>query len=110
LRIAVDQINEIIKTIREKPQVDDSFLHQAFDEQKQLAFGKEVITKFGFDWQRGRQDLSPHPFTSGIGINDVRFTTRINSNFLNPSLFGSLHECGHAFMDWVTAPSWSAWV
>jgi carboxypeptidase Taq len=87
---------KLIKAIREKPQVDDSFLHQAFDERKQLAFGKEVITKYGYDWQRGRQDLSPHPLTIGIGVNDVRFTTRVDPNFLNPSLFGTLHECGHA--------------
>lgn len=87
---------EIIKTIREQPQVDDSFLHQTFDEHKQLAYGKEVITKYGYDWKRGRQDLSAHPFTIGIGVNDVRFTTRIDPNFLNPSLFGTLHEAGHA--------------
>jgi carboxypeptidase Taq len=87
---------EIIKAIRERPQVDDTFLHQAFDAQKQLVFGKEVITQYGYDWNRGRQDLSPHPFTIGIGVNDVRFTTRVDPNFLNSSLFGTLHECGHA--------------
>ena len=88
---------EIFKAIREKPQVDAPFLHQAFEDQKQFAFGKEVISKFGYDWQRGRQDQSVHPFTTvGISVNDVRFTTRITPNFLNPSLFGTLHECGHA--------------
>lgn len=86
----------IIKAIREKPQVDDAFLHQAFDEQKQLEFGKEVMTSYGYDWQRGRQDQSPHPFTVGISVHDVRLTTRVAPNFLSPSLFGTLHECGHA--------------
>lgn len=87
---------EIIEAIRGKPQVDDSFLHQAFDEQKQLEFGKEVITAYGYDWQRGRQDQSPHPFTVGIGVKDVRFTTRIDPGFLSSALFSTLHECGHA--------------
>jgi carboxypeptidase Taq len=87
---------EIIKAIRAKPQVDDSFLHQPFDEQKQLEFGKEVITKYGYDWQRGRQDQSAHPFTVEISPSDVRFTTHVDPNFLNSSLFGTLHECGHA--------------
>ncbi|MBN2385550.1 MAG: carboxypeptidase M32 [Anaerolineales bacterium] len=86
----------IIKAIAEKPQVDDSFLHQPFDEQKQWDFGVEVITKFGYDWNRGRQDKAPHPFTNGASINDVRITTRINPTFLNPMLFGTMHESGHA--------------
>jgi carboxypeptidase Taq len=87
---------EIIKAIGAKPQMDDSFLHQAFDEQVQLEFGNEVITEFGYDWQRGRQDQSPHPFTIFIGVNDVRLTTRTDPQFLSAALFGTFHECGHA--------------
>ncbi len=87
---------ELIKAMAGKPQVDDSFLHQPFDEQKQWDFGVEVITRFGYDWQRGRQDKAPHPFTNGSSVNDVRITTRINPNFFNPMLFGTMHESGHA--------------
>jgi carboxypeptidase Taq len=87
---------EIIKAICARAQVDDSFLHQPFDGQKQLEFGKEVITRYGYDWQRGRQDQSTHPLTVGISRDDVRFTTRVDPSFLSPSLFSTLHECGHA--------------
>ncbi|MEW6093925.1 MAG: carboxypeptidase M32 [Chloroflexota bacterium] len=87
---------ELIKAISKKPQVDDAFLHQAFDEQKQWGFGVEVITAFGYDWQRGRQDKSAHPFTNGSSINDVRITTRVAPDFLNSMLFGTMHEAGHA--------------
>ena len=90
---------ELIKAISAKTQVDDSFLHQAFDEQKQWDFGVEVITKFGYDWQRGRQDKSAHPFTGGPGIYDVRITTRIAPDFLNSMLFGTMHEAGHAMYE-----------
>ena len=90
---------ELIKAIKERPQVDNSFLHQHFDEQKQWDFGVEVITKLGFDWNRGRQDKSLHPFTTGFGIDDVRITTRVNPNSLNMGLFGSMHETGHALYD-----------
>ncbi|HTX91674.1 MAG TPA: carboxypeptidase M32 [Anaerolineales bacterium] len=95
---------ELIKAIAGKPQVDDSFLHQAFDEQKQWDFGVEVISKFGYDWNRGRQDKSPHPFTQGFGVNDVRITTRLDPNFLNTMLFGTMHECGHALYGLGAAP------
>jgi carboxypeptidase Taq len=86
----------LIKAIAGKPQVDDSFLHQPFEEARQWAFGEEVITRFGYDWKRGRQDKSAHPFTTEFSINDVRITTRVEEDFLNPMLFGTMHECGHA--------------
>jgi carboxypeptidase Taq len=90
---------ELIQAISERPQVEDWFLHQPFDEQHQWDFGVEVITKFGYDWNRGRQDKSAHPFTTNFGIDDVRITTRVNPNFLNPALFGTMHEAGHALYE-----------
>jgi carboxypeptidase Taq len=95
---------ELIKAISGKPQVDDTFLHQPFDEKKQLDFGVEVITKFGYDWNCGRQDKAAHPFTTEFGIKDVRITTRVNPDFLNPMLFGTMHECGHALYGQGVAP------
>ncbi|MCX6039025.1 MAG: carboxypeptidase M32 [Chloroflexi bacterium] len=95
---------ELIKAIAGKPQVDDSFLHQPFDEKKQWDFGAEVITKFGYDWNRGRQDKAPHPFTTSFSINDVRITTRVAPDFLNSMLFGTMHECGHALYGMGAAP------
>ncbi len=67
----------LVKAIADRPQVDDSFLHLSYDEQKQWDFGVDVITRFGYDWKRGRQDHSAHPFTTRFGIDDVRITTRI---------------------------------
>jgi len=94
----------LIKAIAAKPQVDDSFLHQPFDQGKQWSFGEEVITKFGYDWKRSRQDKSAHPFTTEFGLNDVRITTRVDPDFLNPMLFGTMHECGHALYSLGAAP------
>jgi carboxypeptidase Taq len=95
---------ELIKAIAAKPLVDDSFLHQHFDQDKQWRFGEEVITKFGYDWKRGRQDKAAHPFTTEFGLNDVRITTRVDPDFLNPMLFGTMHECGHALYGQGVAP------
>ncbi len=95
---------ELIKAIDTKPPVDNSFLRQPFDEKKQWDFGVEVITRFGYDWNRGRQDKSAHPFTQGFSLNDVRITTRVDPNFLNSMLFGTMHECGHAFYGLGPAP------
>lgn len=89
----------LIKAIREKPQVDDSFLHQHFDEKKQWDFGVEVITKFGYNWRRGRLDKAAHPFTTDFDIKDVRITTRILPNYVGSALLSTMHECGHALYD-----------
>lgn len=90
---------ELIEAIGDRDQVDDSFLHQRFEEKKQWDFGEKVITKFGYDWTRGRQDKATHPFTIHFGVGDVRITTRIDPEFLNSGLFSTLHEGGHAIYE-----------
>jgi carboxypeptidase Taq len=90
---------ELNKQIANRPQVDNSFLYLAYDEKKQWDFGVEVITKMGYDWNRGRQDKTVHPFTTGFGWGDIRITTRVYPNFLSPALFGTLHETGHAMYE-----------
>ncbi len=100
-----EQVN-LLQAIAAAPQVDDAFLHQPFDVQKQWDFGVEVVTKFGYDWQRGRQDKSPHPFTTNFSIHDVRITTRFMENFLPSALFGTMHEAGHAMYEQGINPAY----
>ncbi len=75
------------------------FLGSNYDAQSQWDFGVAIMRDFGFDFDRGRQDRSAHPFTTTFSINDVRVTTRIHDDFLPAGLFGSLHECGHALYE-----------
>lgn len=90
---------EILKAIASKPVVDDSFLHVAYAEQGQWDFGVDVITRFGFDWNHGRQDKSMHPFTTSFGIDDVRITTRFDPERAASALFSTMHEGGHAMYE-----------
>ncbi len=72
-------------------------LHGEFGETEQEKFGRAVISAFGYDWERGRQDRSVHPFCiSPGGADDVRITTRFDGGWLAPALFGTMHEAGHA--------------
>jgi carboxypeptidase Taq len=59
----------------------------------------EVVTKFGNDWQRGRQDRSAHPFTIPIALDDVRITTRFLKDYAGSGLFSTMHETGHALYE-----------
>ncbi len=89
----------LIKAISSKPQVNDSFIMQDYNESKQWDFGVDVITRFGYDWQRGRQDKAAHPFTTTFGYGDTRITTRFLAKNGASSLFSTMHECGHAMYE-----------
>jgi carboxypeptidase Taq len=90
---------ELIKAIAQSKQVDDDFLNQFYDSQKQWQFGVKVAEAFGMDWKRSRQDLSAHPFTTSFGQNDVRITTKILDHKPTSSLFSTMHETGHALYE-----------
>jgi len=63
--------------------VDDSVLRRGFDSDQQLSYALETVTKLGYDLERGRQDISTHPFSIAFGPGDVRITTRVNRDFFN---------------------------
>lgn len=89
----------LIKKVAACPPVDDSVLMGAYAESDMLGFAVEVAGGFGFDWARGRQDKSVHPFASGIGSDDVRITTRWVERLPFSMLFGTMHETGHALYE-----------
>jgi carboxypeptidase Taq len=93
------QLVPIVQAITAQPAADDSCLHQTFPEAQQWAFGLEVIERLGYDFERGRQDKTPHPFTTEFSIGDVRITTRVKEDDLGEALFGTLHEAGHAMYE-----------
>lgn len=82
-------------------------LRGEFEERKQEEFGQAVISAFGYDWSRGRQDRTVHPFCAGIDANDVRITTRFDPTWLSPALFATFHESGHAMYEQGVNPAYS---
>ena len=89
----------LVKKIGKKPQVDNSFLHQAFDEDKQWETGKMAVTSLGYDWEKGRMDKVAHPFSVTLGFGDVRITNKVDPGFFNTLFFANLHETGHALYE-----------
>lgn len=85
--------------------VNDSVLHQPFDEVQQERFARTVVAALGYDFNRGRLDRTVHPFATSFSRNDVRITTRYQPNFLSAALFGTMHESGHGMYEQgVAAP------
>ncbi len=75
--------------------IDDTVLYRGFDPDEQVKYALDTVVKLGFDLERGRQDISTHPFSIAFGLGDVRITTRVSREFFNECLFGSIHEAGH---------------
>ncbi len=82
-----------------KSPADTGFLSRKYDTRRQEAFGLGVLRDMKFNFSRGRQDRSAHPFTTSFTPYDVRITTRYSEDDLLSALFSTIHEAGHALYD-----------
>jgi carboxypeptidase Taq len=103
-----EQLVPIVQAIAAQPTADVACLHRNYPSQDQEAFFVPVIRALGFDYDRGRHDVSAHPFTTGFSIGDVRITVRYNEHNLSESLFSAMHEAGHAMYEQGIDPSYEA--
>ena len=63
------------------------------------------MAAIGFDFDRGRLDVSHHPFCGG-GSEDIRITTRYDIDDFSASLMGIMHETGHAMYEMGLPKAW----
>ncbi|MFP7571981.1 carboxypeptidase M32 [Marivita sp. S2033] len=88
---------------RPKPRTD--FLYRDYPEQDQKAFAAETARLLGLDDSRSRLDTTVHPFEISFTRNDVRITSRWVRDYLPMSIFGSIHETGHALYELGADPA-----
>lgn len=67
--------------------------------QDQLEVCHEVLYDIGFDFTRGRLDVSSHPFSTSYHPDDSRITCRDESDSLIVQILTTLHEAGHSFYE-----------
>lgn len=94
-----DQLVDILGSIKSRPQPDDSFLSRKVSIAAQARMSDYLMTAVGFDRKRGRLDTTAHPFTTTLGRDDVRITTRYMEDFFPSSVFSTIHESGHALYE-----------
>ena len=101
------QLVPLVETITAQPLADDTCLKQHFPEDQQLAFGRKVIERFGYDFKSGRQDKTHHPFMTKLGSGDVRITTRVKEDSFAEAFFSTTHEAGHALYEQGVNPQFA---
>jgi carboxypeptidase Taq len=94
-----ERLVPLLEKIRLCSPPDTSFLKQDFPVERQFTFSQKLMDYLGFDRDRGRLDTSAHPFTTSLGSDDIRITTRYFPNNPLSGLFSVIHESGHAFYE-----------
>ena len=89
-----DTIKPLIANLASKRQAQEDSLDFPLSQETQLAFHREIAAVLGYDFSKGRIDLTAHPFSAAFG----RIATRLTDGPLN-SLFSTIHEAGHAMYD-----------
>jgi carboxypeptidase Taq len=78
---------------------------QTFSVKKQKQLGVHYMKLLGFDFNKGRLDVSTHPFCGGVP-DDIRMTTRYYKDSFIPSFMGVLHETGHGLYEMNLPKDW----
>ncbi len=94
-----EDLVEILGAIRSRPQRDDSFLRRRVSATAQSKMSEYFMAALGFDRRKGRLDTAAHPFTTTLGKDDIRITTRYVETYFPSSVFSTIHESGHALYE-----------
>ena len=97
----------LVKAIAEAEKPRSDFLSREFPVDAQMDFAMKMAQRIGYYTDRGRLDLTVHPFEVSFTRNDVRITTRVASDYMPMSLFGALHEAGHAMYEQNVDPAYT---
>jgi len=90
----------LVQAIAAADPVNDNFLKDRdYDLDRQWDLTVLALRDIGYDFNRGRQDKAPHPFTVNFSTKDVRVTTRLSRNRPHTGLLSSIHEGGHALYE-----------
>ena len=97
LRSELAPLAAALAQARRRPNV--GILHRDYPVERQRLFAESVAEAVGFDFNSGRIDAAPHPFSSPIGPGDTRLTTRHHPTSFTDGVLVTLHEVGHGLYE-----------
>lgn len=77
----------------------------SYNENAMRRVNEDVLKLLQMPEKTFRMDVSTHPFTTSMAIEDVRITTRYEGKDFKASLYSTVHESGHAIYDLQIDPS-----
>ncbi|MGB6230600.1 MAG: carboxypeptidase M32 [Litorimonas sp.] len=100
-----DGLKPLVAAIAEVEQPRTDFLFGDYPIKNQKIFTRGIAEAFGYDFERGRIDIAPHPFEISQTREDVRITTRYNRNSIVSALQSTMHEVGHGIYEQQIDPA-----
>ncbi len=76
----------------------------AVDDQRTVSHW--IAEQIGYDFTRGRLDVTSHPFCTTLGPHDCRILTRYQTDFFPSGFYGTLHEAGHGLYEQGLPADW----
>lgn len=101
-----ESIFTLLNKIKKCDPIDTQCLHGNFSNEKQIGFGLKLLEAMGYDLDKGRLDLSNHPFSMSLHPSDSRVTTRMQSTSIFDSISIVLHEGGHSLYEMGLMPEY----
>lgn len=97
----IPSIQTLLPALLERTSTFDRqvFSSKFYDEDRLWDVTMDILHRIGFDLDRGRQDVSTHPFTMSLHPSDVRLTTRVIANNPLSTLMSTIHEAGHGMYE-----------
>ncbi len=104
--LGIDTAEDVLTTLRDElvgliDDIADSDVTLAdpfsgtYDDDTQQALVEDALDTLGYDWDHGRLDTAPHPFSTGTQF-DARVTTRFKPDDPMDAVGSTVHEFGHA--------------
>jgi len=93
-----EELVPVIEEIRQSDVEIGNVFEAEVPEKQQEKLNQEILDVLGYNLDRGRLDVSEHPFTVGNQF-DARITTRYSENDVSKSLMPTIHEFGHALYE-----------
>ena len=93
------ELVELSAWIARQPQVDNGFISRKYPQADQEDLGRFILAELSYPMDRGRLDISTHPFTTTLGSHDVRITTRYGEKNPFNSFYSTIHEAGHGLYE-----------
>ncbi|MGL4521302.1 MAG: carboxypeptidase M32, partial [Bacilli bacterium] len=94
------------RIVNSEKQPNIECLSGTFPKDRQIWFNKYTLGVLNYDFDGGRLDETEHPFQITIHHGDARVTTKYKEDNWQMALFGTIHECGHAYYEQNIDPKW----